>query len=44
MLPIGWIDFSKEHRKRVLNILSFLTQKGAVDELGISVVRDRATG
>ena len=41
MLQIGWVDFSKEHRKRVLNVLSFLTQKGAVDELGIGVIRDR---
>jgi len=41
LLQIGWVDFSKEHRKRVLNVLSFLTQKGAVDELGIGVIRDR---
>lgn len=41
MLQIGWVDFSKEHRKRVLNVLSLLTQKGAVDELGIGVIRDR---
>ena len=41
MLKIGWVDFSKEHRKRVLNVLSFLNQKGAVDELGIGVIRDR---
>jgi len=40
MLQIGWVDFSKEHRKRVLNVLSFLTQRGAVDELGIGVIRD----
>ncbi len=41
MLQIGWVDFSKEHRKRVLTVLSFLTQRGAVDELGIGVIRDR---
>jgi len=41
MIQIGWVDFSKEHRKRVLNVLSFLNQKGAVDELGIGVIRDR---
>ncbi len=35
MLKIGWIDFSKEHRRRVLNVLSLLTTKGAVDELGV---------
>lgn len=41
MLQIGWVDFSKEHRKRVLTVLSFLTQRGAVDELGIGVIRDQ---
>jgi hypothetical protein len=41
MLQIGWVDFSKKHRKRVLNVLSFLIQKGAADELGIGVIRDR---
>ena len=41
MLQIGWVDFSKEHRKRVLTVLSFLNQRGAVDELGIGVIRDR---
>ena len=41
MLNIGWIDFSKEHRSRVLNVLSLLTTKGAVDELGVGVARDR---
>ena len=39
MIQIGWVDFSKEHRKRVLNVLSFLTQRGEIDELGISRLR-----
>jgi len=41
MLNIGWIDFSKEHQKRVRDVLNLLKKSGAVDELGIGVLRDR---
>ncbi len=41
MLRIGWIDFSKAHRSKVMGVLDLLTKPGAVDELGISVIRDR---
>lgn len=41
MLQIGWIDFSKEHRNRVMSVIDMLSKPGAVDELGISVIRDR---
>ncbi|MHB9025675.1 MAG: DUF6361 family protein [Armatimonadota bacterium] len=40
MLHIGWIDYSKDHRDRVMRVLEMFTSPGAVDELGISVVRD----
>ena len=40
MLQIGWIDYSKDHRDRVMRVLEMLTNPGALDELGISVVRD----
>lgn len=40
MLQIGWIDYSKEHRDRVMSVLDMLRRPGAVDELGISVIRD----
>ena len=37
---IGWIDFSTEDRKKVLNAVDALKDGGALDELGIGVVRD----
>ncbi|WP_099363604.1 DUF6361 family protein [Fredinandcohnia onubensis] len=39
-LQIGWIDYSNEHRNKVMAILDLLAQKGAVDELGIGMIRD----
>jgi Family of unknown function (DUF6361) len=41
MLQIGWIDFSNEHRDKVMSVLDALKEKGAVDELGIGIIRDR---
>lgn len=38
-MQIGWIDFSDKDRKRAIDILHLLGE-GAVDELGIGVVRD----
>ncbi|MDD2228751.1 MAG: DUF6361 family protein [Candidatus Cloacimonetes bacterium] len=39
-VKLGWIDFSKEHRNKVISVMHLLTEPGAVDELGIGVVRD----
>lgn len=39
-MAIGWIDFSKEERNKVLNVIHLLDEPGAVDELGIGAVRD----
>lgn len=41
-MPIGWIDFSKSERNKVMNVISLLNaeDQGAVDELGIGVIRD----
>ncbi|MFB5283168.1 DUF6361 family protein [Peribacillus sp. Hz7] len=41
MLQIGWIDFSSDHRDKVMTILDSLKEQGAVDELGIGTIRDR---
>lgn len=38
-MEIGWIDFSEKDRKRAIDVLHLLNE-GAVDELGIGVVRD----
>ena len=39
-MQIGWIDFSKEQRGKVLSILRLLSESGAVDEMGIGIIRD----
>lgn len=39
-MSIGWIDFSKDERNKVLNVIHLLDEPGAVDELGIGPVRD----
>lgn len=39
-MPLGWIDFSKNERNKVLNVIHLLDEPGAVDELGIGAVRD----
>lgn len=40
MSIIGWIDFSSEYRRRSMKMLDLLKEPGALDELGIGVVRD----
>jgi len=39
-MSLGWIDFSKTERSKVLTVLDMLTQDGTLDELGIAPVRD----
>lgn len=39
-LQLGWIDFSREQRDKVMKILHNLAQKTALDELGIGAIRD----
>lgn len=39
-MPLGWIDFSKGQRNKVLNVLELLGEKGTLDELGIAPARD----
>lgn len=39
-MPLGWIDFSKNERNRVLSVLNLLTEAGTLDELGIAPIRD----
>lgn len=39
-LQLGWIDYSNEHKNKVMAVLDLLSQKGAVDELGIGQIRD----
>ena len=39
-MELGWIDFSKTERNKILSILDLLGEKGVLDELGISPIRD----
>lgn len=39
-MQLGWIDFSKRDRQKVLDVMNLLQEQGAVDELGIGIVRD----
>lgn len=39
-MQLGWIDYSKEDREKVLDVMSLLQEQGAVDELGIGLARD----
>lgn len=39
-MQLGWIDFSKNDRNKVLNVLDLLSEAGTLDELGISPIRD----
>lgn len=39
-MQLGWIDFSKSERDKVLGVLDSLTEQGTLDELGIAPIRD----
>ncbi len=39
-MEIGWIDFSKEDREKVFDVINLLQEQGAIDELGIGQIRD----
>ena len=39
-MPLGWIDFSKSERNKVLSVLELLSEDGTLDELGIAPIRD----
>ena len=39
-MELGWIDFSKTERNKILSVLDLLSESGTLDELGIAPVRD----
>ena len=39
-IQFGWIDYSSEHRNKVMAVLHALSAPGAVDEMGIGQIRD----
>ena len=40
IVQLGWIDFSKTERSKILSVLDLLQENGTLDELGIAPVRD----
>ena len=39
-MQLGWVDFSKADREKVLDVMNLLQEQGAVDEIGIGLIRD----
>ena len=39
-MQLGWIDFSKNERNKVLSVIHQLEEPAAVDELGLGAIRD----
>lgn len=39
-MELGWVDFSKTERNKILNVLDLLGEQGVLDELGIASIRD----
>ena len=39
-MEIGFIDYSKDERNKILSTLKLLGEQTALDELGIGVIRD----
>ncbi|WP_019240887.1 MULTISPECIES: DUF6361 family protein [Bacillus] len=39
-IQLGWIDYSNEHRNKVMSVLQALATPEAIDELGIGLIRD----
>ncbi len=39
-MELGWVDFSKLERAKVLDVINLLSEDGTLDELGIAPIRD----
>lgn len=39
-MQLGWVDFSNADREKVLDVMNLLQEQGAVDEIGIGLIRD----
>ena len=39
-MQLGWVDFSREDREKALDVMNLLPEQGAVDEIGIGLLRD----
>lgn len=39
-MQLGWIDFSKTERDKIVSVLDLLSEQGVLDELGVASIRD----
>ena len=39
-MKIGWVDFSRADREKILNVMHMLQEQGVLDEIGIGPLRD----
>lgn len=39
-MQLGWVDFSKADREKVLDVINLLQAPGVVDEIDIGLIRD----
>jgi len=39
-MRLGWVDFSKDDKKRALDLLDSIYESGTLDELGLAPIRD----
>ena len=39
-MQLGWVDYSREERETIKELLKVLGEYGSLDELGVGIVRD----
>ncbi len=39
-MQLGWVDYSREERETIKELLKVLSESGSLDELGVGIVRD----
>lgn len=40
MSLLGWIDFSRSHKDKVMTVMDMFKEEGVIDELGLGTIRD----
>ena len=43
-MQLGWIDYSRQERDTIKELLKILGEPTSVDELGVGIVRDQTPG
>lgn len=39
-MQLGWVDYSREERETIKELLKVLGESGSLDELGVGIVKD----